>query len=94
MSLEDHSKPRHSEPQQAAGSASSAPWWRFGMMWLVVGGPLVVVVASLATAVVAYRGADVVLTETASARDVPTARPNAETPARPARDDTATAAER
>ena len=23
------------------------PWWRVGMMWLVVGGPLIVVLASL-----------------------------------------------
>jgi hypothetical protein len=33
------------------------------MVWLVVGGPLLVVVASLVTAVVAYRGADPVLDE-------------------------------
>jgi uncharacterized protein len=31
------------------------------MVWLVIGGPLVVVVASLATAVIAIRGADPVL---------------------------------
>jgi len=31
------------------------------MMWLVVGGPLTVVVAALATAVIAVRGADPVL---------------------------------
>ena len=31
------------------------------MLWLVVGGPLVVVVASLVTAVIAIRGADPVL---------------------------------
>jgi hypothetical protein len=38
-------------------------WWQVGMLWLVVGGPLAVVVASLVTAVVAYRGADPVLDE-------------------------------
>lgn len=37
------------------------PWWREPMMWLVVGGPLAVVVASLVTAVVAVRGADPVV---------------------------------
>jgi hypothetical protein len=36
------------------------PWWRVGTMWLVIGGPLAVVVAATATAVVAARGADTV----------------------------------
>ncbi len=39
-----------------------SPWWRHRMMWLVVGGPLVVVVCAIATAVIAIRGADEVLT--------------------------------
>lgn len=38
-----------------------SPWWRHRMMWLVVGGPLVVVVAALATVVIAVQGADDVL---------------------------------
>ncbi|MFM2328077.1 MAG: hypothetical protein RLZZ494_180 [Pseudomonadota bacterium] len=42
---------------------SPQPWWRYRMVWLVIGGPLVVVVASLATAVVAVRGADPVMTK-------------------------------
>ena len=42
-------------------------WWREPMMWLVVGGPLSVVAASLTTAVIAWRGADPVLTPTAEA---------------------------
>jgi hypothetical protein len=46
-----------------SSTAQGEPWWRVGMVWLVVGGPLLVVVASLATAVVAYRGADPVLDE-------------------------------
>lgn len=37
------------------------PWWREPMMWLVVGGPLAVVVAGLGTAAIAIRGADPVL---------------------------------
>jgi hypothetical protein len=37
------------------------PWWQVRMMWLVVGGPLVVVVAALLTAVLAVRGADPVV---------------------------------
>ncbi|WP_326537162.1 nitrogen fixation protein FixH [Pseudorhodoferax sp.] len=38
------------------------PWWRYGMVWMVIGGPLVVVVAGIATAVIAFRGADPVVT--------------------------------
>jgi hypothetical protein len=36
----------------------SLPWWRVPTVWLVVGGPALVVVASLATAVIAVRGGD------------------------------------
>jgi len=39
-----------------------APWWRVGMVWLVVGGPLAVVVASIVTAIIAVSGAEEVLT--------------------------------
>jgi hypothetical protein len=46
-----------------SASRTGEPWWRVGMLWLVVGGPLAVVVASLVTAVIAYRGADPVLDE-------------------------------
>jgi uncharacterized protein len=38
-----------------------SPWWRHRMMWLVVGGPAVVVVAAIATGIIAARGADVVI---------------------------------
>jgi uncharacterized protein len=38
------------------------PWWRVGMVWLVVGGPLAVVVAALVTAAIAVDGAEEVLT--------------------------------
>ena len=34
------------------------PWWRFPIVWLVVGGPALVVVAAVATTVIAVRGAD------------------------------------
>lgn len=45
-------------PSHTADTQASLPWWRHRMMWLVVGGPLVVVVAAIATAVIAIRGAD------------------------------------
>ncbi len=37
------------------------PWWRYGMVWLVISGPLVVVVAGIVTAVIAFKGADPVV---------------------------------
>lgn len=71
-------------------SADEPRWWRVGMVWLVLGGPAVVVVAALGTAVLAYRGADVVLVETPSARHAPV-QPTAQTPAVAARNHAATA---
>ena len=35
-----------------------APWWRFPLVWMVIAGPAVVVVAGVATAFIAFRGAD------------------------------------
>jgi uncharacterized protein len=46
----------------------SAPWWRFPMVWLVIGGPAAVVVAGLVTAVIAVKGADEVLPHDADAK--------------------------
>ncbi|MBL8330943.1 MAG: nitrogen fixation protein FixH [Rubrivivax sp.] len=37
------------------------PWWRIPMVWLVISGPAVVVVAGIVTAVIAVKGADPVL---------------------------------
>lgn len=42
---------------------TSAPWWKFGHMWLVLSGPAIVVVAGLYTAYLAYSGSDVVYSE-------------------------------
>ena len=42
-------------------------WYHEPMMWLVVGGPLVVVVAAIATAVIAMKYADPVLPRQAPA---------------------------
>lgn len=45
-------------------------WWKVPQMWLVVGGPLVVVVASIVTAVIAIKGADPVLNKEDYERDL------------------------
>ncbi len=79
-------------PLQAARSTET-PWWRVGMVWLVLSGPAVVVVAGISTAVIAYRGADEVLVRPPSASEAPV-RPGADTPAVAARNHAATAAPR
>jgi hypothetical protein len=45
--------------------AQQQPWWRHGMLWLIIGGPLAVVLASLVTAAIAVSGAEEVLTRPA-----------------------------
>ena len=40
------------------------PWWRIRMMWLALGGPLLVVAASFATLALAIHGRDRALVET------------------------------
>jgi len=48
----------------------ATPWWRVGFVWLVVGGPLAVVVASLVTLAIAVSGAEEVLTLPAQSTSV------------------------
>lgn len=82
--------------QDVSVSMPSAPpeaWWRHGMVWMVIGGPLIVVVAGVTTAVIAYRGADIIVVDNPSARQAVTA-PTGETPAMQARNHAATAAPR
>jgi hypothetical protein len=72
---------RSDETARCAGPA--LPWWRVPTLWLVLGGPAVVVVAGITTAVIAARGADTVLTRPApAASDAPAlqARNHAATP--------------
>jgi uncharacterized protein len=38
-----------------------SPWWRHGMVWLVISGPAVVIVAGIATLVIAITHPDPVL---------------------------------
>lgn len=48
-----------SKTEQA--SSSSRPWWSFGMVWLVIAGPAIVVVAGFYTYYLAVRTPDPVL---------------------------------
>lgn len=47
--------------------ADTMPWWKYKMVWLVIGGPLIVVVASFVTLGLAIRYPDPVLDTTATA---------------------------
>ena len=49
--------------QKPVLSTDPRPWWKFGFVWLVVGGPAVVVVASFITLWIAIRHPDPVLDE-------------------------------
>lgn len=51
----------------------SAPWWRVGMVWLVLGGPASVVVAGFVTLYIAMGVSDEVLSTAAGARKPTTA---------------------
>lgn len=55
---------------RTANPQTPLAWWRVPHMWLVVGGPLVVVVAGIITAVIAVSGADPVLNKEDYERDL------------------------
>ncbi|NRF70967.1 nitrogen fixation protein FixH [Aquincola sp. S2] len=55
--------PSHGAAPVAAPSRAGR-WWQEPMMWLVVGGPLAVVIAASATAAIAMRAADTVVLQT------------------------------
>ena len=48
---------------QSIDVEKSLPWWRFGHVWLVLAGPLVVVVACFITAFIALRHPDPLLAQ-------------------------------
>ena len=50
------------------------PWWREPMVWLVIGGPATVVVAAIATGIVAWRGADPLVLEAPAVSAAPSSR--------------------
>jgi uncharacterized protein len=76
---------------EASGVAEAGlPWWRHGIMWLVVGGPAAVVVAGLVTAAIAIDGADPIVSEPVVADQ----RSGSHAPAVKARNHAATPAQR
>ena len=63
MSTITQTKPTDNRP------GVGAPWWKFPIVWLVVGGPLIVVVASLNMVAIAVRHVDPVLDTTQMAKE-------------------------
>ena len=57
-------------------------WWRVPHMWMVVGGPLLVVVAGITTAFIAVDGADPVLNKEDVERELKSATSHLEGKAR------------
>jgi hypothetical protein len=55
------------------------PWWSYGHLWMVIGGPLVVVVASFVTLYLAIRTPDPVYADSGGEVDAMQARNHAAT---------------
>lgn len=66
------------------------PWWKHGHLWMVIGGPLIVVVASFVTLYLAIRTPDPVYTDSSVQRRSAHAAPLELTPAMQARNHAAT----
>lgn len=49
------------DQQPAEHQDKGKPWWKFPIVWMVISGPLIVVVAALTTVVVAVKHVDPVL---------------------------------
>ena len=73
--------------REVSSPESGLPWWRFRIMWLVLGLPATVVCTSLITAGIAWTHIDPVVTEPVS---VQPASANALEPAQRARNHAAT----
>jgi hypothetical protein len=50
--------------RQSIDRLDQSPWWKIPMVWVVISGPLSVVIASLLTAVIAWRHIDPVIIDT------------------------------
>ena len=57
--MSDRTAPSARPATDAADERPPLPWWRSGMVWLVLSGPAAVVVAGVVTMVIAVQGADV-----------------------------------
>ena len=74
-----------------ASALPAVAWWRVKMVWLVIAGPLAVVLAGVVTTVIAFQGADPVVRTPVAAQAHSTAE-LAVVPAHQARNHAATVA--
>lgn len=51
------------------------PWWRYPIVWVVIGGPLIVVIASLITTGIAFKNVDPVLDTSVNQVSAPSEAP-------------------
>lgn len=63
------------ESKSAAHPEQSKPWWRYPIVWMVIGGPAAVVVASFFTASLAIKHVDPVLDTSAGQVSTPSQAP-------------------
>lgn len=61
---------------------AATPWWRIPMMWVVIAGPVAVVLAGIVTTIIALRGADPVVQTATTMTPAVQARNHAATPRR------------
>jgi uncharacterized protein len=79
--------------QETQMQTLSVPWWRVRMVWLVISGPLAVVVAGVITIALALTHSDPVIAEVAAPSGKRAGAPNTATsPALQARNHAATPA--
>jgi uncharacterized protein len=52
---------------RATPVADDAPWWRYAMVWVVIAGPLAVLVAGFVTLAIALTHVDPLVTDNAAA---------------------------
>jgi hypothetical protein len=62
-------------PTPRAETPPVMPWWRYGMVWLVIGGPVSAVIAGLATVWIAAHNADVEIMDPPAVRAAGTVAP-------------------
>lgn len=81
--------PMSRKPLQEPSPPANLPWWRFPIVWLVIGGPATVVVAGLVTFWIAARDPDPIVGDTArSSASAPVS--SSQMPAQQARNHAAT----
>jgi uncharacterized protein len=65
---EETTMPQTDVPCSLGNEPPPLPWWRFRIVWFAIGLPAVVVIASLATAGIAWRHVDPLVVEAHPAR--------------------------